>query len=229
MTLPSFDPAAYPGPRPDGPVLVRWGRIEPIDPDGLDAFVAYRFSVAYGSNASPARLVQKGLDRDGALLLPAVLRDHVAGYEQRRTGYGSVPLTLLPQPGATMVTWVLGVPAAATDLLDRTEGRVAGPAPTAVGVEEAGGRFAAPGTYRLGHVGPVTVADRWCLADGIAYLPGSGTRVQLDPDGGWRTWPAIDQAAAARHVESGGPARAAPPPADVVDGPWPTTPLRRLP
>jgi hypothetical protein len=228
MTLAPFDPATYPGPRPDGAVLVRRGLIEPVDPDDLASFDGWRFSVAYGSNASPARLVQKGLDRAGALLLPAVIRDHVAGFEQRRTGYGSVPLTLLPEPGATTATWVLGIPASATELLDRTEGRVVGPAPSTPGTERPGGRFAPPGTYQLGHVGPVTVAERWQLTDGLAYLPGPSTRVQLGTDGRWRRWPDVDQGAAARHADQGGPARAAPPPTRVVQGAWPRTPLIRL-
>jgi hypothetical protein len=71
------------------------------------------------------------------------------------------------------------------------------------------------------------VLGRWVLADGLAYLPGPSARVQVDAHGGWRTWPASDQRAAGRHVDSGGPARPAPVPADVVEGPWPPTPLSR--
>ena len=184
-----------------------------------------RFSVAYGSNASPGRLHDKGLDVDGAVLLPARLRGYVPAFEARRTGYGAVPLTLVPQPGAVTDTWVLGLPPAATVLLDRTEGRVPEHTPEQVLVAAGNGRFAPPGTYQLGRVGEVVVAGRWRLADALAYLPGRATRIQCEADGAWRTWPEVDQSAAASHLGGGGPSRPAPPVAAPVFGPWPPTPL----
>jgi hypothetical protein len=225
MRVPTFVAADYPGPRPDGPVLVRDGHVVRVDLDALPDLGSFRFSVAYGSNASPARLADKGLDQAGAFLLPAMMVGSVPAYEQRWTGYGAVPLTLVPEPGARTRTWVLGLPADATDLLDRTEGRVPGPAPRALGREGAAGRFAAPGTYQLGGIGPVAVADRWWLKDALAYLPGPATRVQLTPEGRWRTWPAFDQRAARRHADAHGPSRPAPAPGRIVAGSWPVTPL----
>jgi len=186
------------------------------------------FSVAYGSNASPARLRDKGLTARGAILLPAVVPDWVAAFEARRTGYGAVPLTFLPSAGAVTRTWVLGLPVALTPLLDRTEGRVPEGTPAEPGPEEPGGRFAPPGTYQLGRIGEAVVAGVARLRDVPAYLPGPATRVQV-VDEGWRTWPDHDQAAAAAHLDRDGPSRPAPPVPEPVLGPWPATPLEPLP
>jgi gamma-glutamylcyclotransferase (GGCT)/AIG2-like uncharacterized protein YtfP len=188
-----------------------------------------RWSVAYGSNASPGRLVAKGLDRDGAVLLPARLAGFVPAFEHRRTGYGAVPLTLVPAAGIVHDTWVLGLPADATDLLDRTEGRTAEAAPREVEPGMGDGRFAPPGTYRLARVGDVAVADRFVLSSALAYLPGPATRVQLTADGRWRTWPGWVQEAAAAHVDLAGPDRPAPHVEDALLGTWPSTPLSDLP
>lgn len=236
-----FRPATYPGPRPRGPVLVHRGRAHavqlppPVPDDGtlvgapVDAPVgadvlepgAVRWVVAYGSNASPGRLLDKGLDDRGAVLLPARLSGWVAAFEGRRTGYGSVPLTLVPQPEARSETWVLGLHVDDVEALDRSEGRL--PSDTAEATWGDDLRHAPPGAYRLGHVGEVTVADRWRLPDALAYLPGPRTRVQVGPDGGWRTWPRSEQAAAAAHVDARGPSREPPPVARPVTGPWPHT------
>lgn len=231
-----FDPHGYPGPRPDGPTLVHRrdthavrlaaegdGRPRPdapVDAEVLDPD-ALRWVVAYGSNASPGRLVDKGLDERGAVLLPAELEGWVPAFEARRTGYGSVPLTLVPQADARLRTWVLGVHVDDVPALDRSEGRVLS---DAVGVTWGDDLRSAPaGSYRLGHVGEVRVAGGWRLADGLAYLPGPRTRVQVDRDGAWRTWPRWRQADAASHVAAGGPSREPPPVERPVTGPWPET------
>lgn len=242
---PRFDPATYPGRRPDGPVLVIGGEVVALRLDGpphaplrvdpttapgpvpvLDPGVA-RFSVAYGSNASPSRLMDKQLTDQGAILLPAVVRDWVAAFEGRRTGYGAVPLTFVPSSGAVTRTWVLGLVPQALPHLDRTEGRVPEHTPARVAPEAGDARFAAPGTYQLGRVGDVEVAGRFVVRGAVAYLPGPAARVQV-VDGAWRTYPASDQAAAAHHLDDDGPT--APPPSigEVVLGPWPETPLEPL-
>lgn len=209
--------------------------------DGASAStpVTWRWCVAYGSNASPLRLEDKGLDVDGAVLLPAELRDHVPAFEPRRTSYGSVPLTLVREPGAVTATWVLGLPEHLLDRLDVTEGRdprdvdldprTAGNQDE-VGTEAAvrtddGLLVAPPGTYRLARVGTVRVAEVLEVEDAVAYVPGPATRAQVLDDGSWRTWPASDQQEAADHVDRGGPARSVPPPVDVVTGPWPANRL----
>jgi len=239
---PRFDPSQYPGRRPDGPVLVIDDEVVPLRLDGspdaplrtdpgatagpvpvLEPGVA-RFGVAYGSNASPARLMDKRLTARGAILLPAVVRGWAAAFEARRTGYGAVPLTFVPSPGAVTSTWVLGLAPAELPLLDRTEGRIATGTPDEVDWQDDDGRFAPPGTYQLGRVGDVHVAGRFLVRGAVAYLPGPATQVQRIA-GDWRTHPASDQAAAARHVDAGGPAAPAPPPRDVLLGDWPDTPL----
>jgi hypothetical protein len=248
---PRFDPATYPGPRPDGPVLVADGHSTPVEDlhdlvglgavaprraapgSGTEAADAWRWIVAYGANASPPRLVDKRLDRDGAVLLPAELRDHVPAFEARRTGYGAVPLTLVPSPGAVTATWVLGLRAASTALLDRTEGRLRGdlevpadqPRHDHEPAADDGVHVAPPGTYRLARIGTVRVAGALVLEGALAYVPGPATRVQVVGDG-WRTWPTWGQADAAAHVDRRGPALPAPAPAEVLVGPWPSTPLR---
>lgn len=240
-----FDPASYPGPRPDGPVLVHDGRlhdVEVVDGDGgpalrspADAAVlapgVVRWIVAYGSNASPPRLVGKGVDRRGAVLLPAAIEGWVVAFEHRRTGYGSVPVTLVPASGVSTATWVLGLHLADTGRLDRSEGRRTADGKSDGAVEEPDDRhLAPPGAYRLGRVGRVAVGDHWELPDALAYLPGPSTAVQTDADGGWRTWPDVDQAAALAHVGAAGTTRSARPAPDVdaeIRGAWPATPLAR--
>lgn len=186
---------------------------------------AARFVVAYGSNASPLRLRDKELTGQGAVLLPARVRGWVAAFEARRTGYGAVPLTFVPSPGAITETWVLGLPPELLPRLDRSEGRVPDGPPPERAPDDADHRHAPPGTYQLGRVGDVEVAGRFVLRDALAYLPGPWTLAQVTDDGSWRTWPDHDQAAAAAHVDRGGEARAAPPVGDPVLGDWPETPL----
>jgi hypothetical protein len=254
----AFDPAAYPGPRPDGAVLVHRGEVhalpphDPTFPDHLappdelppgvpDTASTWRWSVAYGANANPARLIAKGLDLAGAVLLPAEVTGWVPVFEQRLTAYGSVPLTLVPAAGVRIETFVLGLPPSSTTLLDRSEGRVlldrsegrvdgrgmdaaAGSAPC----DPADGHVAPPGTYVLGAIGEVVVAGHFLLRDALAYLPGRTTRIQLDADGAPRTWPSSDQAVARAHVTAGGPSRPVSSPPAPIAGPWPPTPLEPL-
>lgn len=238
MTL-HFDPATYPGWRPDGPSLVLAGRTHPvaIDPERptsvrapLEAPVlepgAVRWVVAYGSNACPDRLVDKGLDDRGALLLPATLRGWVPAFEARPTGYGAVPLTLVPRTDAATATWVLGVHVDDTPRVDASEGRVA------EGMAEDGGgpadaHHAPAGAYRLAEVGEAIVAGCLRLAPAVAFVPGPHTRLQVGGDGRWMTWPHVEQRAAAAHLVAGRRDVAAPPADRVVAGPWPATALRR--
>lgn len=247
----AFDPAGYPGPRPDGPVLVHAGRTHEVEVvaraadggtpqvrarSGVDSPVLdpdlVRWIVAYGSNASPSRLVGKGLDRRGAVLLPAHLGGWVPALEQRRTGYGAVPLTLVPAEGVTTATWLLGVHVDDTGVLDRSEGRPpgdvagrVGAGPRVVGPEPDDLHLAPTGAYRLGRVGTVHVAGRWQVERALAYLPGPRTEVQVDESGRWRTWPEVDQSSAAAHVDTRGSCRPAPPVPSAVIGGWPRTPV----
>lgn len=242
--VPRFDPASYPGPRPEGPVLVHRECVHHLDVDSalpsplrsraldpervpvLRRQPEVRWSVAYGSNASPERLMDKGLDRWGALLLPARLAGWQPAFEARRTGYGAVPLTLVPAPGTTMTTWVLGLLPDDLDELDRTEGRLADDRSSDDGPVRDTARHAPRGTYRLGRVGEVAVADRFVLPDALAYLPGPATEVQRTADG-WRTWPDHRQEDAVRGLH--GPCAPAPDVGAMVRGRWPATELTEPP
>lgn len=178
-----------------------------------------RWSLAYGANADPRRLVDKGLDQRGALLLPAALRGWRRVWEARRSPVtGAVPLTVQPDPGARLDVWVLGVDRDDTARLDASEGR--------------GQR------YMLARVGPVAVAARFLLDAAPAYAPTAATRV-LAGTGGPAAWPGTDQRGAARLLAAGRSAPAVRPAAGgawaradggvVEGGGWPSTPLADLP
>lgn len=221
-----FDPASYPGRPPAGPTLVYEGRAWPAIADGArkgpvrtaeepaDAPVlapgAVRWSLAYGANADPDRLVDKGLDRRGAVVLPASVVGRQRVWEGRRAAStGAVPLTLVSAPGVRLDVWVLGVHGDDTDVLDASEGR--------------------GDTYVLGRVGPVAVADRFLLPDALAYGPAAGTSV-IAVEARPATYPELDQHAAGTLVDGGTAARlrADPLPRSHA-GPWPHTPLHDLP
>ncbi len=236
-----FDPATYPGPRPPGPALLQDGRVHRLVVEGKAAAPwrrrdggpvppvdRVRFSVAYGANASPPRLIDKGLDRRGAVLLPARMVGWAPVFEARRTGYGAVPLTLLPaaDPHEVRDTWVLGIHVEDLPALDRSEGRDPG---TGGGPESDDVRTAPTGSYVLAPIGPVVVAERFRLADALAYRPGPGTRVLHGPQGPM-TWPEAGQAHARMALAAGAGRRAAGAVVDrVVRGPWPATVLGDIP
>lgn len=221
-----FDPAGYPGRPPERPTLVYDGRIWPLRASGtsLDPFEpvvgtpaaavleadAVRWSLAYGANADPDRLVDKGLDRRGAVVLPASARGRERAWEGRRTvSTGAVPLTLVAAPGLRLDVWLLGIHADDTDVLDASEGRGA--------------------NYLLGRVGPVAVADRFLLADALAYGPAAGTEV-VTIGGRPARYPELDQLGAGLLADdaAGVRLRADPLPA-AHEGRWPATPLEDLP
>lgn len=225
-----FPAASYPGRPPDGPVLVYAGRrwplvvdgdvhrpVRPADGPGAPPVSApvlssgpARWSFAYGANADPRRLLDKGLDGHGAMLLPARLRGWRRVWEARRSPVtGAVPLTVQHDPQAVLDGWVLGVHRDDTAVLDASEGR--------------GER------YTLGRLGPAAVAARFLLDAAFAYQPGPATRV-LVTERGPATFPEVDQAQAARLLAAGRSApavRPAPIPPDPEG--WPPTPLDDLP
>lgn len=218
---PRFDPATYPGSRPAGPVLVFQGEAWPLG-IGADGFQApgpaagaavlagpVRWSVAYGANANVDRLVDKALDSNGAILLPARMRGWTTAWESRRVrSTGAVPLTLVPSDERVVDTWVVGLLPSDTATLDTSEGRGS--------------------TYVLGRVGPVAVAGRWCLADALAYGPGPATRTLTDR-GRRALYPASSQADAVALLAADGVTLAADPlPRPIGEG-WPQTDLTDLP
>ena len=171
---------------------------------------AVRWSLAYGSNADPERLIDKGLDRRGAVLLPASVVGLRRAWEARRTSStGAVPLTLVAAPGERLDTWVLGVHSDDCDALDRTEGR--------------------GGNYLLGRVGPVAVADRFLLPDALAYGPSSTTAL-ITVEARPAAYPDLDQQAAGVLADDDTTATlAAEPLSGTHEGPWPETPFADLP
>ncbi|HEX9888711.1 MAG TPA: gamma-glutamylcyclotransferase family protein [Nitriliruptorales bacterium] len=220
-----FDPTTYPGPRPSGATLLYAGREWPVrlggtrkaplnvEPAASGAAVledrAVRWSVAYGSTASPGRLFDKGLDVRGAVLLPGLVEGWAPVWEARRTAStGAVPLTLIRSPGTLLELWVLGVVEDDTDLLDASEGR---------GVN-----------YALGRTSEVAVGSRFVLPAALAYGPTLGTRLLADA-GDVCIQPAYDQARVGAMVDAGDPVTvgADPLPACIDEG-WPPTPLDDL-
>lgn len=221
-----FDPSSYPGRPPSGPTLVYQGRTWPLDVRGdterpLDGDPVplgaptldpgrVRWSLAYGANADPDRLVDKALDVNGAVVLPASVLGWARGWEARRTlSTGAVPLTLIPAPRRRLDVRVLGVHVDDVALLDASEGR---------------------GTnYALGRVGPVSVANRFLLRDALAYGPTAATRL-LTAGPGPATFPEVDQAQAlALEADPHRVTVATDPVPRPVDGAWPTTDLDDLP
>lgn len=213
-----FDPTSYPGSPPDRPVIVWRGRAHDLDPHrplpgatALDApvlrvGVERRYVLAYGSNACVDRLLDKGLDRRGILVLPAVVSGWARAWEARRsTSTGAVPLTLVRAEERRLDAHVLGVHPDDLDELDASEFR---------------GR-----NYVLGPIGEVAVASRWFLADAHAYRPTAATRLLVDDGDRPLTYPEHGQAVADRRVE--GRSAAADEPIDPVAG-WPSTPLEPL-
>lgn len=221
-----FDPASYPGRPPAEPTLVYRDRVWPLVVDGTtDAPVtapreaarapvlsspARRWSLAYGSNADPDRLLDKGLGDRGAIVLPASVMGHRRAWEARRSvPTGAVPLTLVSEPGVRLDCWLLGIHADDTTVLDDSEGR---------------GR-----NYLLGRVGPVAVAARFLLPDALAYGPTARTEL-VSVEARPATYPEHDQRAARLLADDGTTARVrAAALRDPHHGPWPPTPLEDLP
>jgi gamma-glutamylcyclotransferase (GGCT)/AIG2-like uncharacterized protein YtfP len=214
-----FDPRTYPGRRPAQATLVWDGQEHPLDLDRPEPTVPTAeppvlltsdrcWVLAYGSNACPDRLVDKGLDEHGALLLPAVASGWAAAWEARRSSTGAVPLTLVPAPSNRLETWVLGLHPDDLQRLDASEGR--------------GSR------YVVGVVGDVAVAARWQLAGALAYGPAGMTRVLVDDDGTMMTHPPVGQAEAAARLDAGGGSTVAPGLPEALDDAWPPRELRPL-
>jgi gamma-glutamylcyclotransferase (GGCT)/AIG2-like uncharacterized protein YtfP len=213
-----FDPDAYPGTPPERPVVVWDGRARDLEPETLalrtapaDAAPVLRTAdrrhvLAYGSNACVDRLVDKGLDRRGVVVLPAAAWGWASAWEARRsTSTGAVPLTLVPSTGRRLDAHVLGVHPADLDRLDASEFR---------------GR-----NYALAEVGDIAIAARWHLRGALAYRPTRRTMVLTDGEGRPLTHPEHDQEAA---VESlGGEAAPVGAAREPVEG-WPPTPLEPL-
>ncbi|MDX1657718.1 MAG: gamma-glutamylcyclotransferase family protein [Nitriliruptorales bacterium] len=222
--MPRFDPTTYPGTPVGEPTLVFRGRSWPlglgrhrdepvVGPDAVAGAQVltgpWRWSLAYGSNASPDRLIDKGLDTAGAILIPAAVLGWQRAWEARRTtSTGAVPLTLQPAPGARLDVPVLGLLPDDAEILDASEGR--GP------------------NYTLGRIGPVAVGARFHLEDALAYGPTGDTRVLLE-HGRIASYPAVAQSRASELFDRPEPPSVAAEPLGQAGDGWPSTPLDDLP
>lgn len=160
-----FDPATYPGWRPDGPVAILGSRVVPIEEDDVALLDGdWRWSVAFGSNACPDRLIDKEVAQYGAMLLPARVTGWRVAWEARRSPMtGAVPVTLVPVEGHELDTWVLGIHPDGVEAMDYSEGR-------------------AVGRYHLAEVGPARVGESWLLDPAVAYTAGPKAVLLTSPD-----------------------------------------------
>ncbi len=122
-TSPTADPLRYPGDRPERPYLLDHGRVRDLPADGLDERLdrARAVVVAAGSNATPARLVEK-LGGDAVV---ALVRVEVRGLDLRYSAhlarYGSVPATAWPSTTTSLRLPALVLDAEQAAALDATE------------------------------------------------------------------------------------------------------------
>ncbi|SLN43451.1 hypothetical protein [Oceanibacterium hippocampi] len=102
----------YPYDRPAGAFLFQLGGgVRSLDPAAEAGLFDGRTAViAAGSNAAPARLADKFAGDAGVIpVTTATLRDVATVYSAHFAGYGAIPATLIPHPGAVApvhVTWL---------------------------------------------------------------------------------------------------------------------------
>lgn len=143
--------------------------------------------LAVGSNAAPARLVEKSLGRPLAALR-VVLRDHVAVYSAHVSRYGAIASTLHPEPGAWCKLHVTLLDSDQLAAVDRTEGnyrRVGLPGRHVIGMERV----------------PVERIERYASGWGPLLVGGEPVRLAEIPSGRSRLQ-ALSQGAIQRRVLS---------------------------
>jgi len=120
---PTADPLSYPGDIPDQPFVLDHGEVSPLSrgrPSAPDMNERH-LVVAVGSNAAPARLVEKlGPDAAVPVLLLRVVGMDVR-YSAHVTRYGAVPTTAWPQAGAALTLPALLLDDVQLVALDATE------------------------------------------------------------------------------------------------------------
>lgn len=121
---------SYPGLIPNGSYLLDGGHVHHTDAAVIaeQGHLANRRAVlAVGSNAAPARLVEKcGLDGTIPVISVSV-RDHVAVYSAHISTYGSIAGTLFREDGVTTDLHVTFLDDAQLELVDATEGNYGRP------------------------------------------------------------------------------------------------------
>lgn len=170
----SFSSEPYPGEIPSSSYFIVDGEVRALDaPDGsiwaewiAQSVTNSGILLAYGSNASPARLRQKfGEDLDGFVAFMGRVVGAQRVYSQNRTRRGTLAYSLVSSPGHSESAHVLFVPRRHCELMDRTEGR-RGPYYLLARLEEVrwvsdSCSWNSPVTY-LGHAdrGPAKLGDR---------------------------------------------------------------------
>lgn len=114
---------SYPFGPPADSYLFQGGRVAPLGP--VARAVAGRTPVlASGSNAAPAQLARKYAGSGEAVAIPVTrvrLADFDSVYNAHIAAYGSVPATLFPSPGTTLVTFVTWLDDAQLAVMHATE------------------------------------------------------------------------------------------------------------
>lgn len=101
---PTAHPLSYPGDLPDQPFVLDHGEVRPLNSGRFSTAVMSErhLVVAVGSNAAPARLVEKlGADEVVPVVSAAVVGMDVR-YSAHITRYGAVPTTAWPSTGAAV-------------------------------------------------------------------------------------------------------------------------------
>ena len=164
---PSDDPLSYPGGTQDQPFLLDHGDTRPLDVRTLDGGLVTggHLVVAAGSNASPARLLEKL----GPNAVVPVLFGRALGLDVRYSAhvarYGSVPATAWPVPGTSVPLPALLLDDAQLSALDATE-----PNYDRIGLGAMGAAF---------HVA-------WYLEGSVRLPPASGAGAYVSRHGWYR-------------------------------------------
>ncbi len=111
---------AYPFARPACSYLFKGGGMQPLSPGATEGRIPV---LASGSNAAPLRLAAKfGGDDDAIPVTRAVLHDFAVVFAGHFTGYGAIPATLAPQPGARTKIWITWLTPSQRAIMHRSEG-----------------------------------------------------------------------------------------------------------
>ena len=111
---------SYPFARPACSYLFVDGAMRPLS----GVMVTGRVPVlASGSNAAPSRLAAKFGRSDGVVpVTRGILHDFVVVFAGHFTGYGAIPATLFPHPGAAINIWITWLTEDQLTIMHRSEG-----------------------------------------------------------------------------------------------------------
>ena len=114
---------SYPFARPACSYLFADGGMRPLRPDRRADACEDRIPIlAVGANASPDRLAAKFGSDDVIPVMRAILEDFVIVFAGHFCGYGAIPATLYPCPGAHTRIWINWLTPAQRQIMHRSEG-----------------------------------------------------------------------------------------------------------